>query len=230
MTSFQRRALLICRQKPEFRRAVSTTPVSSTLRCPETYEDIRGEERCFEVEIDTPSDREPSYQFFGRKRLLLRVSMSTSNPVLLPGDTIEMCDEVKNPKRFLLANYDPVPFNPGSDSDAYGVAQFIIYEMDQDVVWKQRVTTAVDPVTKLPVESAANIVQKVIPVTLETLYEERDRSLVTKQERRRVITGAPLNGGDLIVLHCSNDRERDEIEMKIIRVEYLSGIYVCEAQ
>ena len=113
---------------------------------------------------------------------------------------------------------------------------FVIYEMDQDVTWEQRVTTKMDPVTKLQVESAAKAIKKVIPVTLETLYEERDRSLVTKEDRRRVITGAPLKGGDSITLHGSSDRYRTTVstgtpwEMKIIRVEYLSGIYICEAQ
>ena len=189
--------------------------------------DVRGQERFVNVEITTPSDREPSYQFFGRKRLLLRVLMSTSDPVLHPGDTIEIYDNSPNPKRFLLANYDPVPLTKEGSEE---IAQFIIYEMDQDVEWRQRDITLRDPVTDLRIESPAQVVTKVIPATLETLYEERDRSLVVKQDRRRVITGAPLKGGDIIKLFCSNDYERDEVEMKIIRVEYLSGVYVCEAQ
>ena len=219
MEFFQRPALLICRQYPEFDRK------GNSLTCPNDYLDTRGQERYIEVEIDTPSDREPSYQFFGRKRLLLRVPMPTDNPPLRPGDTIEIYSEATNPKRFLLANYDPVPLTEEQE-----VAQFIIYEMDQDVAWEKRITTTRDPITDLLVESPAQGVTKVIPVTLETLYEERDRSLTVKQDRRRVITGAPLKGGDIITLYCSNDYERDEVEMKIIRVEYLSGIYVCEAQ
>ena len=223
MELFQRSALVICRQSPQYNRM--------TQQYPEDYHDLRSERRVHLVEIDTPSDREPTYQFFGRKRLLLRVPMSALNPVLFPGDTIEMDDGAALSKRFLLANYDPVPLTPATvTDDPQDIAQFVIYEMDQDVTWEQRVITDMDPVTDLQIESAANVVKKVIPITLETLYEERDRSLVTKEDRRRIITGAPLKGGDLITLHGSSDRDRTTVEMKIIRVEYLSGIYICEAQ
>ena len=217
---YQWRALIICRQDPQFDRTVSPQVY------PEDYLDIRANGKYADVTVDTPSAREPSYQFFGRKRLLLRAPMSGNSPALCPGDTVEIYGDSKLPKRLLLANYDPVPFVKG---DTEEVAQFIAYEMDQDVKWEQRRADNIDPVTQLPIESPANVPSKVIPVTLESLYEERDRSLVVKQDKRRVITGAPLKGGDIIHLFGSNDFERDEVEMKIVRVEYLSGIYVCEA-
>lgn len=224
---FVRKARIICRQDPQFTRS-ALHGSASTATCPERYLDISARDCRVGLSLDTPSDREPAYQFFGRKRLLARMSMSSDFPLACPGDTIQMLEPAKIPKRFLLANYDPVPLDPRCFEGPGELAQFIAYEMDQDVTWIRRGLLP-DPVTGLMTQDCEGDITQVIPVTLETLYEERDRSLVTKEDRRRVITGAPVAANDTIVLDCSTDSGQDQIEMKLIRVEYVSGIYVCEA-
>ena len=246
---FERLGKVICRQYPQFSRDDAHASGLSG-DCPKCYEDVtrevtsRQEDPCmimygdgrrniqFCYSLDVPSDREPPYQFFGRKRLLMRVPVRDhEQPIVCPGDTVETTESVmKIPKRYLLANYDPVPFAP-KDNGCSASVQFVVYEMDQDALWIRRSTTT-DQFTGLQVQDQDVVDDKefgVIPITLESLYEERDRSLATKEDRRRVITGAPLQGNDCIRLACSSDEGGDSIEMRIIRVEFIAGVYVCEA-